>query len=58
MSVRKPKRVKTTLEVKVSTPLDVHPIEIETMIIYKIILIVLMDGGCGLNIMPYSPRKS
>jgi hypothetical protein len=25
----------------------VHPIEIEMTIIYKIILIVLMDGGCG-----------
>jgi hypothetical protein len=58
MSVRKPKRVKTTSKVKVSTPLDVHPIEIEMMIIYKIILLVIMDGGCGLNIMPYSPRKS
>lgn len=57
MSVRKAKSMKTTSEVKASTPLDVHPIEIEMMIIYKIILIVLMDGGCGLEIMPHSSRK-
>ncbi len=55
--VRKAKSMKTTSEVKGSTPLDVHPVEMEMMILYKIILIVLMDGGCGLNIMPHSSRK-
>jgi hypothetical protein len=58
MSVKKPRRVKTSSEVKVGMPLGVHPIEIEMTIIYTIILIFLMDGGCGLNIMPYSLTKS
>jgi hypothetical protein len=34
MSVRKAKSMKTTSEVKASPPLDVHPIEMEMMIIY------------------------
>ena len=36
---------------------DVKPIEIEVMVVDKIIHIVLVDGGSGLNILPDHTMK-
>lgn len=52
--VNKFKKVKTIIEIKVDTPLNVGPIEIEVEIMDKIILNVLVNSGSDLNIVPLS----
>ena len=37
---------------------DVIPIEIEVMVVDKVIVNVLVDGGSGLNILPDHSMKS
>lgn len=52
--VNKFKKIKTIVEIKVDTPLNVGPIEIEVQIMDKIILNVLVNNVSDLNIMPLS----
>jgi hypothetical protein len=57
-TVRKSRMVETIAKVKALTPIDVGPIKIEVDIVNRFILIVLVDGGSGLNIKPYLPWKN
>ncbi len=50
--VNKSKKVEIIAGIKVDTPLNVGPIEIEVYIMDKIIHNVLVNGGSDLNIMP------